>query len=151
MESLRPETAKTISLERLLAIAGAALCLVITIVIWVSVSRQQEMWPLPALYLIEMVVAAGLGLLGIFRGDAWGEIAAWAVVGLLVGFAALGALSIGFAYLPVMVFLALAAIASDRRHRQRLPLHLGAAVIGGAAQVALMLVAIRVLYPNAVF
>lgn len=134
---------KTFSIERWLAIAGAALCLIITVVIWVGVSGQQEMWPLPALYLIEVVVAAGVALLGIFRGDAAGEIAAWAVTGLLLGFAVLGILSVGLAYVPVIALVAGAAIALDRRHWQRLPLHLGLAVIAGAVQVAMMFLAIR--------
>ncbi len=45
----------TRSLEQFLAIVGVAVCANISALIWQSVSAQQPMWPLPALYLLEMV------------------------------------------------------------------------------------------------
>jgi hypothetical protein len=149
--SAKLSTIRWYSLERVLAAAAAATCLILTAVIWLSVSQQQEMWPLPALYLLEMAAASLLGLLGVFRADGPGNLLAWAVVGALVGFAIMGALSVGFFYLPVAALLGLAALWQSRQTWRRLPLHLGIALVAAVTQAAVMLSLIRVLYPNAAF
>ena len=147
--SVKTGTIKFYSLERVLAAAAAAICLILTAVIWVLVSRQQEMWPMPALYFLEVVAASLVGLWGIFRADVPGSFLAWAVAGALVGFAIMGGFSVGFFYLPVAGLLGLAALWQDRQAWRRLPLHLGIALLAAVAQAALMLALVRVLYPNA--
>ena len=130
---------------------AAAVCVVLTAVIWLSVSQQQEMWPLPALYLLEMAAASLVGLWGIFQGDMAGSWAAWVAAGAVFGFALIGGFSVGFFYLPVAGLLGLAALWQERKMWRRLPLHLGLALLAAVAQAALMLVLIRVLSPNAIF
>jgi hypothetical protein len=136
------------ALERVLALAAAAICLIVTVIVWAAVGQQQDMWPLPALYFLEMAAASLVGLWGIYRHDAPGSLLAWATSGALLGFTILGALSVGFFYLPVAGLLGLAALWQDWG---RLPLHLGVALLAAVAQAAVMLQLIRVLYPNAVF
>jgi hypothetical protein len=150
--SIRENPIPWYALERVLAALAAATCLVVTVIIWASVSQQQDMWPLPAMYFVEVVAASLLGLWGIYRKDAAGRWLAWATAGALFGFTILGALSVGFFYLPVAGLLGLAALWQDRQAWRRLPLHLGLALLLAAvAQAAVMLQLIRVLYPNAVF
>ena len=130
---------------------AAAVCVVLTAVIWLSVSQQQEMWPLPALYLLEMAAASLVGLWGIFQGDMAGNWAAWVAAGAVFGFALIGGFSVGFFYLPVAGLLGLAALWQERKMWRRLPLHIGLALLAAVAQAALMLGLIRVLSPNAIF
>jgi hypothetical protein len=148
--SVKPNTVSLYSLERVLAAAAAAICLILSTVIWLAVRQHQEMWPLQALYLLEMPAASLVGLFGIFQGAGPGGLLAWAVAGALVGFCILGALSVGIFYLPVAALLGVAALWLDRQTWQRLPLHLRIALMAAVAQAALMLALIRVLYPSAV-
>jgi len=138
-------------LERFLAVIGAAVCLIVSVRVWQVVGDQQPMWPLPGLYVIEMIAVSCIGLLGIIRDDRSGAMMAWISVGVLFAFVVMGAWSIGFLYLPAALLLVVAAVTADRRHRYRLSLHLVLVVIAAIAQVAVMLVAIRLLYPSAVF
>jgi hypothetical protein len=149
--SAKSNAIKLYSVERVLAILGAATCLTVTTVVWLSVTRQQEMWPLPAFYFIEVVALSVVAAWGIFRADQAGGLLAWAVIGALVGFSIMGALSVGFFYLPVAALLSVAALRLDRQDWRRRPLHLGLALVTAVAQAALMLSLIRVLYPNAAF
>jgi hypothetical protein len=146
--SVKISTIKPFSLERVLALAAAALCLIVSVIVWALVSQQQAMWPLPAMYFVEVVAASLLGLWGIYRNDATGRWLAWATAGALLGFTILGALSVGFFYLPVAGLLGLAALWQDRQDWRRLPLHLGLALLLAVAQAVLMLGLIRLLYPS---
>ena len=138
---------KSLAGERVLAAGAAGVCVVVTAIIWLLVSQQQGMWPMPALYLLEMVAASLVGLWGIVRGDTAGSAVAWAAAGAVLGFAIIGGFSVGFIYLPVAALLALAALWRARLAWRSLPLHIGLALLAAMAQAALMLVAIRVLYP----
>jgi hypothetical protein len=142
---------KWYSPERVLAIAAAAFCVLLTASLWLSLSRQQAMWPLPALYFLEMVAASLVGLWTVYRDKAPANLLVWAAVGVQVGFALIGALSVGFFYLPAAGLLGLAALWLDRHAWRQLPLHLGLALLAAVAQAALMLVLIRVLNPGAIF
>ena len=96
-------------LERFLAILGTSICLIVTILIWRSVSAQQPMWPLPALYFIEMVAVSVLTALAVLRGRT-GGLASWIAAGIFSAFSYLGALSVGFFYLPVALIFGLLAV-----------------------------------------
>lgn len=137
--------------ERFLACIGLVACIVITIALWSTVSVQQPLWPLPGLYFIELillsVISAGLFL----RGDRRRSAVAWVVAGAFSGFVVIAAWSIGLFYLPVTVLFGLSAIVSDRRSGQTLTRQLVLCVSAGIAQVVLMLAAVRVLYPGAIF
>ena len=95
--------------ERFLVILGAVLCLALTIFIWRSVSAFQSMWPLPALYFIEV---AALGILGAFafvQGGRGGRVITWGAAGVFTAFSIMGAWSVGFFYLPVALIGSLIA------------------------------------------
>jgi hypothetical protein len=109
------------------------------------------MWPLPALYLIEIPAASAVGALSVMgRRARRGEVT-WAVAGGLAGFALLGALSVGPFYLPGAVLLLIVGVLLDRFEWRRLPLHLGLFVLGAAAQIGLMLALIALVNSGAQF
>jgi hypothetical protein len=135
----------TRSLERFLAIVGVAVCAIISALIWQSVSAYQPMWPLPALYLLEMVALSFAAALGNARDSAAGGMVAWGTIGAVLAFVVMGAWSVGFLFIPVAVLLAIAGILRDRRQRLNMAIHLGICAAAAIAQAALMLAAIRVL------
>ena len=137
-------------LERVLAILGAVACLIITILIWLSVSAHQTMWPLPGLYFIEMVALASISAFLFVRGDPRDKFIIWGVAGVIGAFSILGAFSVGFFYLPVALIFVVISVTSDVRNKYHLTAHLGIFVIAGIAQLALMFTAIRLLDPSAV-
>jgi len=125
--------------------AGLAMaaCVVITLAIWLSVSAHQSMWPLPALYLVEMValaIAATLAMLGAGSGR---MLIVWAAIGAMAGFCVLGAWSVGLYYAPVALMFAVLVGSSDFRRRRFQPMHLGACLLAGAAQAGIMLAVMR--------
>ena len=138
-------------LERFLAILGAAACLLITIVIWRSVSAYQNMWPLPALYLIELPAVSLVAALMLTHGGTSVGFITWAAVGVLVAFSFVGAFSIGFFYLPVALLFLILSIAHDVRCKQHVLAHIGGCLLAALAQAAIMFGAIQLLYPTAVF
>ena len=130
---------------------AALTAVIISAMVWSVNSPQQSMWPLPALYLIEVPAVAGLAALAVMGGWERRAEVTWAAAGVLLGFAFLAGFSIGFYYLPCVLLLALAGVRLDRADWRRLALHLGLAILWAAAQGAVMLGAIRVLYPEAQF
>jgi hypothetical protein len=145
------QTTPTQLFERILAFIGAVICLIVTIIIWWSISAQQSMWPLPGLYFIEMVALSSMSAFLFIRGNARDKILIWGAVGAIIGFSILGALSVGFFYLPVALIFFIVSITSDVRNKQRIAVHLGVCVITAVVQAAMMLTAIRLLYPSTVF
>lgn len=145
MQSTTGNTSAPQPLERFLAILGAVACLVITIVIWRSVSAHQGMWPLPGLYFIEIAGVSIASMLAFVRGDPSGRIIMWAAIGILGAFSIVGALSVGFFFLPIGMIFAIASLSYDVRRRQPLAAHLGVCLIAGMAQAALMFVVIGLL------
>jgi hypothetical protein len=138
-------------IERFLAILGAIVCLIITIPIWWSISAQQTMWPLPGLYLIEMVALSIISTFAFFRGDPRDKFITWGAIGIIGAFSMVGAFSVGFFYLPVALIFAIISVTSDVRNKQHILAHLGICLIAGIAQGILMFAIIRLLYPNAGF
>ncbi len=151
---MESEKATTHTLERLLAIAGAAASVIIAIRVWQAVSDQQSMWPLPGLYLIKMVAASFIGAWGILKIDSERATLAggltWAAIGVWAAFGVMGAWSIGFVFLPVALIFFSAAILANRRRRQNLSVYLSVGALAALAQAALMLALIRLLYPDAI-
>jgi hypothetical protein len=149
MQGMTPNTKTTRSLERFLALVGTAVCLIVCVRIWQVLSVSQPMWPLPGLYLLEMIVMSFIGLFGIVRGDAEHSTGAaaltWAAIGVFLAFTVMAAWSIGFLFLPVAVIFMITAILADQRRHRNLVVHLGVGVIAAIAQVALILIVIRLL------
>ena len=147
MHPTRSSPKTTRPLERILAIAGLLACLVVTAILWLGISAQQPMWLLPGLYFIEMAVLSMVcALLAFGNGNSRGQFILWGAVGIFIAFSILGAMSVGFFYLPVAIIFGAIAILSDIRNRQPVALHLGVCLIAGIVQVILMLAAIRLLF-----
>ena len=125
--------------ERFLAILAAVLCLIITILVWLSVSSYQAMWPLPALYFLEIVTLSILSAFMFVRGDPWGPFLTWVAAGVIGVFSILAALSVGMFYFPFALIFAILSITSDVRNKKHIPAHLGTFFLAGIAQFALIL------------
>jgi hypothetical protein len=135
-----------VPLEQILAILGAALCLVITILLWGGISQHQSMWPAPGLYFIE-IMAVCVGAAGLLlSGGGLGRAAVWVSAGIVLAFSLLAAFSVGLYYFPVMVLLFLAALAADKRAGKPVLGHLGLFFAAGILQVALTLALAHFLY-----
>ena len=130
---------------------AAFACLVITIVIWRNVSANQPMWPLPGLYFMELPAVSLAAAVGWSLDLFWARVMTWAALGIVLAFSFLGAFSVGALYLPVAVLLAVAGISSDLQAGQRITPHIGICLGVAVAQGALMLLAVRLLYPTAIF
>jgi len=147
MQTIKSTTKTTPPLDRTLAIAGTVICLVVTAILWVSISANQNLWPLPGLYFIEMAALSVVcALLAFFDDNPRSQFIIWGAVGILTGFSILGAWSVGFFYLPVAIIFGVIAIRSDFRNKQRIAVHIGAGLIAGVVQVVLMLAVIRILF-----
>jgi len=145
MQPSESRTTNTHPLERFLVLAAAVACVVITIIIWRSVSAYQGMWPLPGLYFVELVALAVISAWAFVGGGARGRLLTWGAVGIFLAFSILGGFSVGFFYLPVAFLFGLGAIISDVRNKQMIAAHVGVCVITGVAQAALMLAVVWLL------
>ena len=136
------QTTTTSPLERFLAILALVACLTTTILVWWSVSANQTMWPLPGLYFIEMVALSIISAFIFVRGDLRDQFITWGTAGVISAFSILGALSVGFFYLPVGLLFAVISVRSAVRNRQRIAAYSGIFLLAGIAQSALMFAAI---------
>ena len=134
--------------ERWIGMAAAVLCLIVSIWAWLALRTLQPLWPLPDLYLLEMIVVSSLGAWGLWRPRARFATSSmnltWVCSGLIFGFAILAGFSIGLYYLPSGGLLAIAALLSDLRQTGRLLIHLGIGLAAAVLQAALMLAIIQI-------
>jgi hypothetical protein len=128
-------------LERILAILAAVVCLIMTLVFWFTISPYQSMWPLPGLYFIEMVSLSFISTFIFVLGDPRGSLMAWVAAGVIIAFLFLGALSVGFFYLPFALMFSVISLTWDVRNKQNRPARLGIFLIAGIVQLVLMLAA----------
>ncbi len=135
----------TRAFERYLAVMAAAGCVVITVAVWLSVSRVQPMWPLPALYLIEVTASSIVAVAAFLRGGRDGRVVTWGAIGILAAFSILGMFSVGALYLPTTLVLAGVAVVSDVRNKAVLALHVGIMLLAGVVQAGVMLAVIRMI------
>ena len=149
MQGISSHTTSTRNLERFLAVIGTAVCLLVSAGLWRVFSAQQPMWPLPDLYLLEMLAASVLGMWCIWssgsRQSPLRGFLIWAMVGVLFAFVIMGAWSVGFLFIPVAGLFAIAAVLFDRRQRYNLVVHLCVGLAAALTQSALMLTVIRFL------
>ena len=145
------QTVMVSRLERILAILAAALCLIITLLFWFSISNYQNIWPLPSLYFIELVAISFISTFIFVRGDPLGSLITWSAAGVITAFSILGAFSIGLFYLPIALLFTAVSITWDVRNKQHLTAHLGIFFIAGIVQSVLMFIAIRLHDPSVVF
>ncbi|HZQ05577.1 MAG TPA: hypothetical protein VFD70_03295 [Anaerolineae bacterium] len=134
-------------LEIVLSGVGAGIAVVNCIVIWQAVSSYQPMFPLPALYLFELIAVSVIGWLGII----YGELVAlpfvgfllWVTVGVSAAFVVLGAMSVWFFYLPVLLLFVAAGILYDVRTKRMVVLDLGVGGVAALVQAGIMLAIIQ--------
>ena len=134
----------TSALEQFLALLAAVVCLIITVVFWLSLSSYQSMWPLPGLYFIEIVTLSVVSAFLFIRGDPRGQFLTWGAFSILAAF------SVGLFYLPVALLFAISSATSDVRNKKHVPAHLATFLKAGMAQLAVMSAAIGLLQPSAI-
>jgi hypothetical protein len=118
---------------------AAAACTFLSVVIWRSVAAFQPMWPLPGLYLVEVVAVTAIAASMLALGRRQRAAFTWAAAGVVTAFSILGALSIGAAYAPTALLLAAAGVSADWRDAQPVSVYIGIFLAAGAAQAILML------------
>ncbi len=133
--------------EWILALSGALICFVVGGDVWQAFSLRQPMWPLPGIYLVEMLLLSCAVAVVVIRDAGIGGTVIWAALGAMVAFAILAAWTIGVLYLPAIVLLAANGILFVRRRGERFPIHLALAAAAALAQGALILAAIRAISP----
>ncbi len=120
-------------LEKALALAGLAICVVVVILVWAGIGANQPMWPLPGLYFVEVILLAAINAI-LWAWDApLREMVNLAAAGVYSVFVVVGLLSIGLLFLPnVLIFAALAVLAGIRMKGnawRELALYLAAAAV----------------------
>jgi hypothetical protein len=113
--------------------------------VWRQISAYQAMWLLPGLYLLEMVWLPLIGISLTMLHTRNVVLGMWAITGAILGFAILGAMSIGLAYIPVFILMGLSTILSPDQGLRDYLFGFIVAILAGAAQAGYMLAAIRVL------
>lgn len=135
------------SLEWALSVLGAINCILIPILF--SLSQIQvpdgdlsEIWPLPAIYFLEIITLGIICVIAVAKnqnhaGSFWPGIP-WICSGILFAFVILGAWTIGFYLIPAMILFLIVGIMGDRRIKGDIALHLIYFVSGGIAQSILV-------------
>jgi hypothetical protein len=133
-------------LERILVFAGLAACLGITPLIFLAIGRVQPMWPLPGLYLLEMLLLSAAAAYAVVREVRPAAAVLGAVLGAMGAFAVLAAWSIGAYYLPVLFLLGAGGAAALLRRRAALWPALVSGLAAAIVQAGLILAVVRILY-----
>jgi hypothetical protein len=141
----QPAVSRTWPLAGLLAVLAAALSLIVTIRVWQAVGGQQAMWPLPALYLIEMLALPGATAIILLRSASTGATVAWVAAGAVSAFSVWGAWSVGLFYAPVALLLLAAGLVAVLPARRSILTDLAWAIAAAVLQSAIMLAAIGLL------
>lgn len=136
-------------LRLILSSVAVVICLIDCIWVWRVLEGQQPLWPLPALYLLELMAVSIVCWLGINRlgsqTASWVTLLPWCAIGIFVAFVVMGAMSIGFLFLPVALLFVLAVLLSDPRRGSVKVAQLGACGLMALTQATLMLILIQVL------
>jgi hypothetical protein len=131
--------------EKILVVLAALACLVVTVWVWQIVSPNQSMWPIPGLYLIELVVLSILAAAAILIGHPIPAILPAIAFGVLLAFSFLAALSVGLFYAPVVLLLLIAGLLFFISTKRSLLVYLAGALAAAIIQVAIIIVVVRIL------
>ena len=130
-------------IEWALAAVGVGVCVGAVLVVWRS--QPHNLWPFPALYLVEIVALGMAGFIGLAaRAEEtvrWGSVP-WGAAGALLAFVILGAWTIGLLLLPATLAFLIAATVADMGSNPKWIRHLGIFMIAGVSQASLMFVVI---------
>lgn len=141
-----PSNTRTRYLEWVFSILGALNCIGVSLLFLSSELQHSEfasIWPLPALYLFEIIIIGILCVISVamvqnWQNPIWAGIP-WISSGILLAFVILGAWTIGFFLIPAMILFLVAGIMADRRLKGDFPLHLIFFVAAGIGQSVLVL------------
>jgi hypothetical protein len=135
------------SLEWVLSVLGAINCILIPILfalsqIQVPDGNLSDIWPLPAIYFLEIITLGIMCVIAVAKNQNpaesfWSGIP-WICSGILFVFVILGAWTIGFYLIPAMILFLIVGIMGDRRIKGDIALHLIYFVAGGIAQSILV-------------
>jgi hypothetical protein len=106
---------------------------------------QQSMWPLPALYLVEMLALSTVAAAATIYGVPTSGIMLWIATGALLAFAMLAMFSIGLFYLPITGLFAVTAILSTWRSRSSALISVALAIGAATVQVIVIFAVISLL------
>ncbi len=111
--------------------------------------RGDSVWPLPAGYLLEITVLGVGGLVSVSANRTsspplWGNVT-WAIAGVFLSLAVLGAWSIGPSVVPAFLALVAAAILAGVRRRQKVSTQVSWFAGGVMGQAVIMLLPILLL------
>ncbi len=111
--------------------------------------RGDSVWPLPAGYLLEITLLGVGGLISVSANRTsspplWGNVT-WAIGGVFLSLAVLGAWSIGPSVVPALLALVAAAILAGVRRRQKVFTQVGWFAGGVMGQAVIMVLAIFLL------
>jgi len=138
---------------KFIAVLAVIICLATSLLISQSLlsDPHQEIFPLPAFYLLEMIAMSLVAAISAFKeGELWNKVV-WAAGGIITAFVLMGAWSIGFFFIPTTVLIFITAILSWQRHQTQFLIAAITFTVAFVAQIILMFAAIRVLYPNVMF
>ena len=144
---------KNIAPEKFLGVLGFIVCFItcLRIAQVLLADPHQELFPLPAFYLLEMTIVSLLAAISTFQeGERW-NLVPWAASGITFAFVLIAGFSIGFFFVPTAFLILIVALLSWRRHHNRLLIDAGICVTAFIAQIILVFAMIRILYPDARF
>lgn len=126
-------------LARVLAWIGALNCIVVP---FIFAAAQPALFPLPGLYMIEIVLFGLVGfasVTGNHTADSAWHPALWAAAGGLMAFVLLGGFSIGFYLIPATIAFVIAGALAIRRQgtgaARRIAVFLGATLLQSAVML----------------
>ena len=133
-------------IEQIVALLAAALCLGVTMIVWLSVSVHQPMWPFPAVYLLEMPILCGIVALACIYDVPAAANFTWIATGAVLAFSVMAAFTVGIFYAPVAVLLAAVGMISARRARRNTLVYAAWAVVAALAQTSVTYIASQLLF-----
>ena len=130
--------------ELALGVFGASISVGMAAAVWQRESTPGEnLWPLPAIVLIELGILGLLGLAAVVsdsegNSNRWGPLT-WAIVGGLAAVMLVGAFSIGPLVFPAVLAFSAAGLLADWRHQRRILENIGVATLFGIGNFLLLL------------
>lgn len=130
-------------IERMIVDIGTAICITLSLTLWISLASTQSTWLLPGAYFLEFICGAVVCFLVYRNCFEWASLASWIFCGMLLVFSVLAGFTVGIFYFPVFLIYLFLSIYFDIKHKKPLVFHLGIFVCTGLLQLGLMLLAIR--------
>jgi hypothetical protein len=131
--------------EKILIILAALVCLGVTVWVWQAVSAYQSMWPIPGLYLVEVVVLSVLAAAAILTGHPLPGVLPAIAFGGTLAFSFLAAFSVGLFYAPIVLLLLIAGLLFFQNTKRSLLIYFAWALGAAIIQAGIIIAAVRIL------